>query len=89
LALLFILIELNIWNNNIKDAIKHNKIAHKEWKEARKPKCPQNLLVLRKIETRKIYRLEIRKEESKRVVIVSLALLFILIVVTWVISRLC
>jgi hypothetical protein len=22
---------LNKWNNNIKDAIKHNKIAHKEW----------------------------------------------------------
>jgi hypothetical protein len=32
--------------------------------EAGKPKCPQNLLVLCKIETRKIYRLEIRKEES-------------------------
>ena len=59
-------LKLNIWNNNIKDAIKHNKIAHKEWKEAGKSKCPQNLLVLRKIETRKIYRLEIRKEESKR-----------------------
>jgi hypothetical protein len=23
-------LKLNIWNNNIKDAIKHNKIAHKE-----------------------------------------------------------
>ena len=57
---------MNKWNNNIKDAIKHNKIAHKEWEEAGKPKCPQNLLVLRKIETRKIYHLEIRKEESKR-----------------------
>ena len=56
----------NIWNNNIKEAIKHNKIAHKDWKEAGKPKCPQNLLVLHKIETRKIYRLEIRKKESKR-----------------------
>jgi hypothetical protein len=33
-------LKLNIWNNNIKDAIKHNKIAHKEWKEAGKPKCP-------------------------------------------------
>lgn len=57
---------MNIWNNNIKDAITHDKIAHKEWKEAGKPKCPQNPLVLCKIETRKIYRLEIRKEESKR-----------------------
>ena len=57
---------MNIWNNNIKDAIKHNKIAHKEWKEAGKPKCPQHPLVLCKIETRKIYRLEIKKEESKR-----------------------
>jgi hypothetical protein len=27
-------LKLNIWNNNIKEAIKHNKIAHKEWKEA-------------------------------------------------------
>jgi hypothetical protein len=30
------------------------------------PKCPQNSLVLCKIETRKIYLLKIRKEESKR-----------------------
>jgi hypothetical protein len=59
-------LKLNIWNNDIKDAIKHNKIAHKEWKKASKPNCPQNLLILRKIETRKMYRLEIRKEESKR-----------------------
>jgi hypothetical protein len=57
---------LNIWNNNIKDAITHDKIAHKEWKEAGNPKCPQNPLVLCKIETRKIYLLKIRKEESKQ-----------------------
>ena len=31
-------LKLNIWNNNIKYAIKHNKIAHKERKEAGKPK---------------------------------------------------
>jgi hypothetical protein len=47
---------LNIWNNNIKDAITHDNIAHKEWKEAGKPKCPQNPLVLQKIETRNLYR---------------------------------
>jgi signal recognition particle subunit SEC65 len=56
-------LKLNIWINNIKDAIKHNKIAHKEWKEAVNPKCPQNSLVLCKIETREIYLLKIRKEE--------------------------
>jgi hypothetical protein len=31
-----------------------------------KPKRPEHPLLLRKVETRKIYRTEIRKEESKR-----------------------
>jgi hypothetical protein len=45
---------------------KQNKLAHKQWKEAGKPKRPEHPLLLRKVETRKIYRTEIRKEESKR-----------------------
>jgi hypothetical protein len=59
-------LKLNIWNNDIKVAIKQNKLAHKQWKEAGKPKRPEHPLLLRKVETRKIYRTEIRKEESKR-----------------------
>jgi hypothetical protein len=59
-------LKLNIWNNDIKIAIKQNKLAHKQWKEAGKPKRPEHPLLLRKVETRKIYRTEIRKEESKR-----------------------
>jgi hypothetical protein len=27
-------LKLNIWNNDIKIAIKQNKLAHKQWKEA-------------------------------------------------------
>jgi hypothetical protein len=30
-------LKLNIWNNDIKVAIKQNKLAHKQWKEAGKP----------------------------------------------------
>ena len=52
-------LKLNIWNNDIKVAIK-------QWKEAGNPKRPEHPLLLRKVETRKIYRIEIRKEESKR-----------------------
>ena len=29
-------LKLNIWNNDIKIAIKQNKLAHKQWKEAGK-----------------------------------------------------
>jgi hypothetical protein len=58
--------EKSIWNNDIKIAIKQNKLAHKQRKEAGKPKRPEHPLLLRKVETRKIYRTEIRKEESKR-----------------------
>jgi hypothetical protein len=43
-----------------------SKLAHKQWKEAGKPKRPEHPLLLHKVETRKIYRTEIRKEESKR-----------------------
>jgi hypothetical protein len=49
---------------DIKIAIKQNKLAHKQWKEAGKPKSPEHPLLLHKVETRKIYRTEIRKEES-------------------------
>jgi hypothetical protein len=62
----FFLFNVRIRNNDIKIAIKQNKLAHKQWKEAGKPKSPEHPLLLRKVETRKIYRTEIRKEESKR-----------------------
>jgi hypothetical protein len=52
--------------SSCKIAIKQNKLAHKQWKEAGKSKRPEHPLFLRKVETRKIYRTEIRKEESKR-----------------------
>jgi hypothetical protein len=39
---------VNIWNNDIKIAIKQNKLAHKQWKEAGKPKRPEHPLLLRK-----------------------------------------
>jgi hypothetical protein len=58
-------LKLNIWNNDIKIPIKQNKLAHKQWKEAGKPKRPEHPLLLRKVETRNIYRTEIRKEKSK------------------------
>jgi hypothetical protein len=32
-------LKLNIWNNDIKVAIKQNKLAHKQWKEAGKTKA--------------------------------------------------
>jgi hypothetical protein len=60
-----LLLSIHPW---IKIAIKQNKLAHKQWKEAGKPKRPEHPLFLRKVETRKIYRTEIRKEESKRIV---------------------
>jgi hypothetical protein len=47
-------LKLNIWNNDIKIAIKQNKLAHKQWKEAGKPKRPEHPLLLHKVETRKI-----------------------------------
>jgi hypothetical protein len=47
-------LKLNIWNNDIKIAIKQNKLAHKQWKEAGKPKSPEHPLLLHKVETRKI-----------------------------------
>jgi hypothetical protein len=44
-------LKLNIWNNDIKIAIKQNKLAHKQWKEARKPKRPEHPLFYRVLPT--------------------------------------
>jgi hypothetical protein len=40
-------LKLNIWNNDIKIAIKQHKVAHKQWKEAGKPKRPEHPLLVK------------------------------------------
>jgi hypothetical protein len=59
-------LSLNVWNNDIKGALKCNKEAHQQWKKHGRPNDPTNSLVIGRKETRKIFRRELRLKENKR-----------------------
>ena len=59
-------LSLNVWNNDIKSALKCNKEAHQQWKKHGRPNDSTNSLVIGRKEIRKIFRRELRLEENKR-----------------------
>ena len=59
-------LKLNIWNEEISTSLLANKKAYKNWKNAGRPEEHDNILLLEKKRTRKIYRTAIRKEELRK-----------------------
>ena len=60
------ILKLKIWNKEIAHALYLNKHTYKQWKQADRPSDPDNPLLIRKKETRKKFRTELRIEDSKR-----------------------
>ena len=59
-------LSLNVWNNDIKSALKCNKEAHQQRKKHGRPNDSTNSLVIGRKEIRKIFRRKLRLEETKR-----------------------
>lgn len=58
--------KLKFWNQDISDALKANKAAYTEWKEANRPMDIDNPLLQKKKTTRMIFRNSLRSEDLRR-----------------------
>ena len=60
------ILKLKVWNGAIARSLKENREANRKWNLAGRPSDINNELLMKKKETRSLFRAEIRKELSLR-----------------------